>query len=198
MTNRSSIGWMKNRRICHGSPNPTDRGRTRLFPNEDAASHDQRASTLTNTATRRLAPRRRAHWLSFASLLSRPPPLSTEIYLVRFLSYRGGFVPFLFATCTCVLSLCIRLSPSTLPTDLRDGAATRRRGDAAPQRALSLAFYIGQTFYPPRILRFAHFSSITYRLNKKSCLKIIPLLLYYTILYYYTTILLYYYTITIL
>lgn len=130
---------MKNRRICHGSPTQTDRGRTRPFPNEDAASHDHGPSTLTNTATRRLAPRRRAHWLSFATLLWRPPPLSTEIYLVRFLSYRARFVPFLFATCMCVLSLCIRLSLSTLPTDLRDGATTRRRRTAT--RSLPRALY---------------------------------------------------------
>lgn len=183
---------MKNWRICHGSPTPTDRGRTRPFPNEDAASHDQRASTLTNTATRRLAPRRRAHWLS----VLRPSSDALRPSLPRSISYAFCLTAVAsFLSCSRPVSACSLNAYAcplfTLPTDLRDGAATRRRGDAAPQRALSLALYIGQTFYPPRILRFGHFSSVTRRLDKKSCVKIIPLLLYYTILQvyyrYYTT-----------
>lgn len=61
-----------NRRVCYGSATPTDRGRTRPFSNGDAASYDERASTRSNTATRRLAPRRRAHQLSFPTPTNLP------------------------------------------------------------------------------------------------------------------------------
>lgn len=77
-----------NQRVCHGSATPTDRGRTRPFSNGDAASYDERASTRSNTATRRLAPRRRAHQLSFPT----PTNLPSSALLLRFLSYHSSFI----------------------------------------------------------------------------------------------------------
>lgn len=138
---------MKNWRICHGSPTPTDRGRTRPFPNEDAASHDQRASTLTNTATRRLAPRRRAHWLS----VLRPSSDALRPSLPRSISYAFCLTAVAsFLSCSRPVSACSLNAYACLFSPYQPTYVTaRRRGDAAtPHRnALSPSRFISAKLF---------------------------------------------------
>lgn len=100
------------RRVCLGSATPTDRGRTRPFSNEDAASHGERASTRSNTATRRLAPRRRAHWLSFPPFSPPTARVSLSLSVLPQLRLSKG-------TCTSDHPACSDLFSDSLATSPR-------------------------------------------------------------------------------
>lgn len=148
---------------------------TGLEPLLTEAGHDPfrtRTQRVTITEQALLLTRRLDDWRRVVELigsLSRPssdalrPSQPWSISYAFCLTAAASFLSCSRPVCACSLYAYACLFLSYQPTYV----TARRRVDAAPQRALSLALYIGQTFYPPRILRFGHFSSITYRLDKK-------------------------------